>query len=256
MFGDDTEVDEDIAIRDIRSIKDFAGITFEGHRLNDVKKAMLSAMKEKREEETMNWMIELLCSKHEKDIWEVLCKYYGRYLRSEKVLRYITHRRDRYEEKTRDKSDIRNDTEMRYIFMEMCMVLMEKEKYERKRYKVKLTESTPPSIQDMCQRLRELIERRSERESKEVVEDVILYSKSEIERMECALDMTDSEKMIQRLSKEYFIYYELIERRVRTTAPIEESLLIHKDKFIAMEERIKYLYIDKKHKEIVRRTVL
>jgi hypothetical protein len=253
MFGDETEVSEDTAIRDIRTLKDFSGITFEGHRLSDVKRAMLSAMKEKREEETMNWMIELLCSRHEKELWEVLCKYYGRYLRSEKVLKYLTHRRDRYEEKSRDKSDLRNDSEMRYIYMEMCMVLMEKDKYERKRYKVKPCIDELP---DFCPLLKDTIERGSERGSKEVVEYVIAYTKTDMDRMEQVLYMTESEKMIQRLSKEYFIYYEMIERRVRSTAPVVESLLIHKDKLADMDERIKHLYRDKKLREILRRTVL
>ena len=154
---------------------------------------------------------------------------------------------------------MRNDAEMRYIYMEMCMVLMEKERYERKRYKVKRSndaENGTFSTDQLIQLLQYNIERGSERGSKEGVEYVILYAKSEMGRMEDMMNMTDPEKMIQRLGKEYYIYYEMIERRIRTSLPTEEGLLIHKDKLRDMDERIQQLYRDKKRKEVLRRTVL
>jgi hypothetical protein len=276
LFADDTEVEEYLALRDVRNKKDFAGVTFEGHRLNAVKKAMLRSMKEGHEEETMNWMIEMLFSNHESDIWDVLCKYYGRYLRSEKALIYLTRRRIRYEEKTRDKTDLRNDAEMRYIYMEMCMVLMEKEKYDRTRpstkkkhmnteeyidtsypydkspgYDAFATASLPPRLSSYIHKLKDAVERGNERESKEMVEE-ILRENEDIDQMEKILHMTEEEQLIQRISKEPHIYYEMIERRIKG-APNDERLLLHTEKLKIMEQRINDLYCDKKRKEVVRK---
>lgn len=260
LFADETEVEEDLALRDVRSKKDFAGITFEGHRLNDVKKAMLRSMKEGREEETMNWMIELLFSRHENELWEVLCKYYGRYVRSDKVLKYLKCRRDRYEEKRKDKEDVRNDPEMRYIYMEMTMVLMEKETYDRKRFAMKKSDDDPALVEDaekmhkLGEALREKIGRRLEWESKEVVEYILVNAKQHTAIIEDALAMTIEEAMIQRLSKEYYIYYEMIERRTKPVLPQNDRLMVHGNKLVDMTERIKMLYREKKTKEVLRRT--
>jgi hypothetical protein len=128
MIFSDTDVDEADAVRDLRSEKDFVGITFSNHKLTEVKKAWMESMVRGDVESAMNWSVEMMLSHHNEDLWKLYVEYFCTYLRSEPVRKYMGIRRATYENIRKERRDLRNDSRIRYMHVELLSVLLRAER--------------------------------------------------------------------------------------------------------------------------------
>jgi len=70
----------DNEINDNRSIKEFKSVTFSKYALSKVKTELLNSLYNGKIEPANYWSIELICSGHYQDLWDILLLYMSRYI--------------------------------------------------------------------------------------------------------------------------------------------------------------------------------
>lgn len=119
-----------VVIEDIRTEKEFAGITFSGYKTTAVKTQLSKSLVSGDIESAQYWAAELLCAGHVMIIWEVCFLICSRYIHraNPRIISYIAVKLGRFRRLARAgefKADLemRNHADIRGIFAEMIAVI-------------------------------------------------------------------------------------------------------------------------------------
>lgn len=119
-----------IPIQDIRTQKEFSGITFSGYKKTDVIKKCIQTILYSKIEDAMYWCIELMCAGHFIDIWDTIFKVMSTHIHiaNPKLPIYIHTRCDDFKLIVNngyiDKElELRNNEKIRKLFMEIMVIL-------------------------------------------------------------------------------------------------------------------------------------
>jgi hypothetical protein len=114
-------------INDKRTSDQFRNTTFSNYQKSAVKKELVQSLLQSKIEHSMNWMIELLCSGHLSDIWEIILFFYAKHIHvsNPKLPIYIESRFNIFKETVQNLDDlmIRNNEIIRKLFSEIITVL-------------------------------------------------------------------------------------------------------------------------------------
>jgi hypothetical protein len=117
-------------INDIRGTKDFQNVTFSKFKRSEVLKELLKNLINSKVEDSCYWCIELICSGHFKQLWELFVDYYTTYIHSGnvKISIYLEKQHQKFQEIAKqgyqhDVLSLRNNSHIRGMFGEIIYVL-------------------------------------------------------------------------------------------------------------------------------------
>ena len=124
MYMNDNE------INDIRTSKDFTGITFSNFKKSEVKKQLLNDLFKGKVENSCYWGTELICAGHYMELWEIILLYTTKniHLGNPKLPIYINMRFQNFKQivelgYTQNEMAMRNNPKIRKLFNEILCVL-------------------------------------------------------------------------------------------------------------------------------------
>jgi len=125
-----------VPLLDDREPSFFRTETFSGYKRTDVRKALQTSLQEGRVEHACNWSVELICSGHFADIWDILLLHLGRFLhiRRPLIIPYVERRLSLFRNIIRQTQmydtvlDLRNVVVVRQLLAEVVTVLSLMEK--------------------------------------------------------------------------------------------------------------------------------
>ena len=138
-----TASNPDSDINDIRSQKDFKGITFSQFKKSDVRKELLTCLLSSKIEPACYWTAEFICAGHLLDLWDLFFFFYGKYLRNPKIVVYLEKRLAQFTNIIHlgfrgNELKVRNHTMVRRMFCEMvCILCLAKRKPQYEEVKIK-----------------------------------------------------------------------------------------------------------------------
>ena len=134
-------------INDVRSEKDFKGITFSKFKRTDVKKELLNSLKSGRIEQALHWSAEFICCACFIELWDIILNFVGKHIHlgNPKLPIYLDMRFNNFKEMISSYNgvelDIRNNDKVRKIFAEIITVLCSsKKKHSIESIKIKKQE--------------------------------------------------------------------------------------------------------------------
>lgn len=119
-------------IRDVREKKDFSKLTFSNYKKQDVIKEFIKSLKDAKHEASCYWSAELICSGYILELWESIILYMSKFIHvgNPKLPIYIKSCIDNFRNiinntQFNDDLQLRNDANIRKLFAEICVVLVD-----------------------------------------------------------------------------------------------------------------------------------
>jgi hypothetical protein len=135
-LNEDSFVNTESMINDIRQTSDFKSMTFSKFKKIDVKNELMQNLLNGKIENACNWSAELICSAEFMDLWEVIIIFISKYIHigNPKIAIYVESRYNLFKNIINngiytDIIQVRNDKTLRKLFAELiCIVGLSKKK--------------------------------------------------------------------------------------------------------------------------------
>ena len=122
-------------INDIRSAKEFKGITFSEFKKTDVKRELIKNIYNAKVEPACYWSAELICAGHYNDLWDTIIEFYSKHIHigNPKVITYLNLRINKFKDIVNNgfvdqELRLRNNENIRKLFCEVICILCESKK--------------------------------------------------------------------------------------------------------------------------------
>ena len=117
-------------INDVRNMSEFRGGSFSKYKLSDVRAACVNELEQANVVNSYYWFMELLCSGHANDIWEIIIQFYGNKINigNPKLAIYLDMMHGNFTKiltngYTNYELAMRNNNEIRELFCEICVIM-------------------------------------------------------------------------------------------------------------------------------------
>jgi hypothetical protein len=143
-------------INDIRTERDFKGISFSGYKLTEVKANLVKCLKENKIEEACYWSAEMVCSAHYIELWDAVIWYYAKHVHiaNPKMANYLEQRIRLFVDIIKQYGELeltaRNNLKIRHLVCEViCMICSAKKSNSCTDVKIQESNRDISAIRDM-----------------------------------------------------------------------------------------------------------